>query len=115
MNAIVWSWNEEPPAIYGRFDLAYDGIHPPKLLEYNADTPTALLEASVVQWYWLQDVFPKDDQFNSIHEHLVAKWKELKDYVGRGSSMANRAAWESASPTARSPDNRSRFVPHMFR
>jgi glutathionylspermidine synthase len=80
VDAIVWSWNEEPPAIYGRFDLAYDGIQPPKLLEYNADTPTALLEAAVVQWYWLQDLHPKDDQFNSIHERLVAKWKELKDY-----------------------------------
>src|SRR5262249_5641336 len=69
-----------PPAIYGRLDLAYDGINPPKLLEYNADTPTALLESSVVQWYWLQDLHPKDDQFNSIHEKLVAKWKELVDY-----------------------------------
>jgi glutathionylspermidine synthase len=81
IDAVVWAWNEEPPAIYGRFDLAYDANHPPKLLEYNADTPTALLEASVVQWYWLQDLFPKDDQFNSIHEHLVAKWRELRDYV----------------------------------
>lgn len=78
--AIEWAWNAEPPAIYGRFDLAYDGISPPKLLEYNADTPTALLEASVVQWYWLQDLHPKDDQFNSIHEKLVAKWTELKNY-----------------------------------
>jgi len=80
VEAIEWAWNAEPPAIYGRFDLAYDGMNPPKLLEYNADTPTALLEASVVQWYWLQDLHPKDDQFNSIHEKLVAKWKELKDY-----------------------------------
>jgi glutathionylspermidine synthase len=80
VDAIVWAWNAEPPAIYGRFDLAYDGNGPPKLLEYNADTPTGLLEAAVVQWYWLQDLHPKDDQFNSIHEHLVAKWKELKDY-----------------------------------
>jgi glutathionylspermidine synthase len=80
VDAIVWAWDAEPPAIYGRFDLAYDGIQPPKLLEYNADTPTALLEASIVQWYWLQDLHPKDDQFNSIHEHLVAKWKELKQY-----------------------------------
>jgi glutathionylspermidine synthase len=75
------TWNEEPPAIYGRFDLAYDGTNPPKLLEYNADTPTTLLEASVAQWYWLQDIAPKADQFNSIHERLVAKWKELKAYL----------------------------------
>ena len=79
--AIRKAWDEEPPAIYGRFDLAYDGVHPPKLLEYNADTPTALLEAAVVQWYWLQDTAPRADQWNSIHERLVAKWKELKAYV----------------------------------
>lgn len=80
-DAIAWAWNAEPPAIYGRLDLAYDGGHQPKLLEYNADTPTALLEASVVQWYWLKDTQPGADQFNSIHERLVAKWKELKDYL----------------------------------
>ena len=46
------------PTLFGRFDLAYDGSGPPKLLEYNADTPTALLEAAVIQWYWLKDVKP---------------------------------------------------------
>jgi glutathionylspermidine synthase len=81
VDAIVWAWNEEPPAIYGRFDLVYDGRRPPALLEYNADTPTTLLEASVVQWYWLEDCQPEADQFNSIHERLVAKWRELKDYL----------------------------------
>lgn len=79
--AIVQAWEAEPPAIYGRFDFSYDGRTAPKLLEYNADTPTALLEASVIQWYWLQDVAPHEDQFNSIHERLVAKWKELLDYI----------------------------------
>lgn len=79
--AILEAWEAEPPAIYGRFDFSYDGKTPPKLLEYNADTPTALLEASVVQWYWLRDIAPHEDQFNSIHERLVAKWKELLDYV----------------------------------
>jgi glutathionylspermidine synthase len=42
-------WRRSDPTIYGRFDLAYDGKGPPKLLEYNADTPTALYEAAVVQ------------------------------------------------------------------
>jgi glutathionylspermidine synthase len=78
------SWEAEPPSLYGRFDLAYDGVHPPKLLEYNADTPTSLLEAAVAQWYWLQDVFPKRDQFNSIHERLVALWKFLTAYLPGG-------------------------------
>ena len=49
--------------------------HPPKLLEYNADTPTALLEASVVQWFWLQELHPHADQFNSIHERLIEAWR----------------------------------------
>ena len=49
-------WFRQEPTIYGRFDFAYDGNRPPKLLEYNADTPTALLEAAVVQWFWLKDV-----------------------------------------------------------
>jgi glutathionylspermidine synthase len=41
----------------------YDGKSAPKLLEYNANTPTGLLEASVIQWEWLQDVRPQADQF----------------------------------------------------
>jgi len=78
--AIRAAWNGEPPALYGRLDLAYDGTTI-KLLEYNADTPTGLVEAAVAQWYWLQDCFPGSDQWNSLHEKLVAKWKDLKDYV----------------------------------
>jgi len=74
------TWKTEPPALYGRLDLAFDG-RTIKLLEYNADTPTALVEASVAQWYWLKDVFPRADQFNSLHEKLVAKWKDLIPYL----------------------------------
>src|ERR1019366_7612073 len=35
--AIRAAWNSEPPAIYGRLDLSYDG-NTIKMLEYNADT-----------------------------------------------------------------------------
>ena len=72
------SWDNDEPSLYGRFDLAYDGHSPPRMLEYNADTPTALLEASVVQWFWLKDRFPDADQFNSIHEKLIGGWKDVK-------------------------------------
>ena len=75
------SWKARDPAVAGRFDLAYDGSHPPKLLEYNADTPTALLEASVVQWRWLQGAIRPGlahaDQFNSLHEKLIANWRAI--------------------------------------
>lgn len=71
------SWWDREPALYGRMDLVYGGSAPPRLLEYNADTPTALFEASVAQWYWLQDVAPQADQFNAIHEALVERWRVL--------------------------------------
>ena len=72
------SWQRGDPALFGRFDLSWDGEGEPKMLEYNADTPTALLEASVVQWHWLEDVRPRADQFNSLHEKLIERWRELK-------------------------------------
>ncbi|SEG24531.1 Glutathionylspermidine synthase [Bryocella elongata] len=86
---IEWAWEQEPPALYGRFDVLYNGSAPPKLLEYNADTPTSLLEAAVVQWYWLEDVrsgkapthIANADQFNSLHERLIAKWKDIEGYL----------------------------------
>lgn len=75
---IVRSWERQDPSLYGRFDLWYDGVGAPKLIEYNADTPTALLEASVAQWFWLQETRPGADQFNSLHERLIRRWRELR-------------------------------------
>lgn len=69
------SWRHQHKNLIGRFDFAYDGVSPPQLLEYNADTPTSLLEASVIQWQWLEATHPQSDQFNSIHEKLVEAWK----------------------------------------
>ena len=47
------SWDEDHPSIYGRFDFCYKNGEI-KLLEFNADTPTSLYEAGIVQWFWLQ-------------------------------------------------------------
>ena len=55
---VAQSWKQREPTLYGRFDFSWNGEGEPKLLEYNADTPTALLEASVVQWHWLEDTNP---------------------------------------------------------
>lgn len=76
-------WNEDVPAIYGRFDLCYKNGQI-KLLEFNADTPTSLYEAGIVQWFWLQDFDKNKDQFNSIHEKLIAYWKYLIPYLHPG-------------------------------
>ena len=71
------SWDRDDFSLYGRFDLAMKPGGIPKLLEYNADTPTALVEASVAQWYWKEEVKTGRDQFNSIHERLIDAWKRF--------------------------------------
>lgn len=73
------SWDAREPSLYGRMDFAWDGQHEPILLEYNADTPTALYEAAVVQWRWLEDRDPKADQYNTIQERLIAEWPIVAD------------------------------------
>jgi glutathionylspermidine synthase len=75
------SWERETPSVYGRFDLAYNGKSEPKLLEYNAQTPTSLLEAAAIQWLWKEDVRSRNDQFNSIEPKLQAQWKECRPYI----------------------------------
>jgi glutathionylspermidine synthase len=71
------SWRAGDRHLYGRFDLAYDGAGPAKLLEYNADTPTSIFEAAFFQHNWLIDqldagVLPDGtDQFNLLQESLV--------------------------------------------
>ncbi len=77
---VIESWNGDDPTLFGRFDFRYDGMNAPKLLEYNADTPTSLIEAAVAQWNWQQQVKPRHDQFNSLHERLIERWKEIRDF-----------------------------------
>ncbi|MPY58159.1 glutathionylspermidine synthase family protein [Streptomyces spongiae] len=74
--AEAWHRRAELPSVYGRFDLRYDGTGPAKMLEYNADTPTSLVEAASPQWFWMEERFPGADQWNSLHERLVDAWKK---------------------------------------
>jgi glutathionylspermidine synthase len=82
---IARTWEEEPPSVYARFDLRYAGnslpalgdpsLGVPKLLEFNADTPTSLLESAVIQWRWFEATRQGTDQWNSVHERLVDAWR----------------------------------------
>ncbi len=80
IDLIKQSWAEKFPSVYGRFDFCWNGnlSEPPKMLEFNADTPTSLFEASIVQWQWQKALHPDADQFNSIHEKLIEQWKRTK-------------------------------------
>lgn len=82
------AWQSQVPALdYGRFDFAWDGSGAPKLLEFNCDTPTAMLETSIVQWYWKEEAFPAADQLNSLHEQLIARWQDI------ASALPGRRVW----------------------
>jgi glutathionylspermidine synthase len=84
LGQIIQSWEREPAwgSVYGRFDVCFGGIdHPdprlrtPKFYEFNADTPTSLVEAATIQWLWLEQTGHGNDQFNSITEKLIEAWR----------------------------------------
>ncbi|MFI9390999.1 glutathionylspermidine synthase family protein [Streptomyces bauhiniae] len=87
--AVTESWHRraELPSVYGRFDLHYDGTGPAKMLEYNADTPTSLVEAASAQWFWMEDRFPGADQWNSLHERLVDTWRKQAKLLPPGAPL----------------------------
>ena len=80
VDVIKESWeNDVHWHLYGRFDLAggIDG-KPIKLLEFNADTPTALFETAIVQWAILkQNNMEESSQFNATYEALIDNFKRL--------------------------------------
>lgn len=50
------SWKEHKVDMLGRMDLSWDGTGPPKLLEYNGDTPSVLVESAAPQLNWMKDM-----------------------------------------------------------
>ncbi|GLR71924.1 glutathionylspermidine synthase family protein [Agaribacter marinus] len=77
------SWQNGDPSLYSRLDFAYDGKGVAKLYENNADTPTSIYETGFWQWVWLENKVDSKalnrtaDQFNSVQEKLVNRFKEL--------------------------------------
>ena len=81
-NLAVESWNRRDPDFYGRFDFIYSGVpgEPLKLLEYNADTPTGIVEAAVCQKTWAKD--QRLDMQGYVHsgeigEAFVDRWRQI--------------------------------------
>ena len=80
-SAVKRSWAARESDMLGRFDFSWDGRGEPKLLEYNADTPTILVETAVGQQMWLdmkngeggEELF----QFNCIHSNIVSAWQKI--------------------------------------
>ncbi len=80
VESIKKSWeNDVHWHIYGRFDFAggVDG-HPIKLIEFNADTPTALFESALLQWALLKhNDMDEAKQFNTIYESISQNFRRL--------------------------------------
>ncbi len=80
IDAIKKSWeNDVHWHIYGRFDLA-GGVDAQeiKLIEFNADTPTALFETALLQWALLkQNNMDEEQQFNTVYETIGDNFKRL--------------------------------------
>ena len=80
IDAVKMSWeNDVHWHLYGRFDLAggLDG-KPIKLIEFNADTPTALFETSILQWAVLKlNNMEESHQFNNLYEAIRDNFKRL--------------------------------------
>lgn len=76
------SWKyERQNHLYGRFDLSggIDGL-PIKLIEFNADTPTLLVESTLVQLMLLEDnLLTHNTQFNNIYEYVSRKFKKMAE------------------------------------
>ncbi len=87
---IIRTWNlegaHEPPSVYGRFDWRFGGdceqaekdpsLRIPKLLEFNADTPTSIFESGVTQWNWFEQAdHVGKDQWNNLWEAMVEAWR----------------------------------------
>jgi len=80
IESIKKSWeNDVHWHIYGRFDLAggIDGKEI-KLIEFNADTPTALFETALLQWAVLKhNNLDEQKQFNNVYEAISENFKRL--------------------------------------
>ncbi len=71
------SWDRQARNLIGRFDLAWQPGLPPKLIEYNAETPVGLVEAARFQAEWCAAAAPGALQFNEIEGRLVEAWRNF--------------------------------------
>ena len=66
--AIKYSWKQKQIDMQGRFDLVYDGVNAPKMLEYNADTPSLIIESGDLQLDWFKDMVG-ENEINSFDHY----------------------------------------------
>ena len=83
VSAIEQSWRARETAFVGRMDFTLDGNGVPRLLDYEADGPVCMPEASYLQWEWFESWKAAhgaggEDQENLIYEKLLDMWRKLR-------------------------------------
>lgn len=81
ISLIKSSWENQEPNLMLRFDLAINENGELKLIESNADCPSLLLEASILQADWQERHEPGYLQFNDIHLNLSKMLSEQCKYT----------------------------------
>lgn len=80
IEAMEKSWKREDMHLYGRFDFAYDGNNEPKMLEYNADTPTSIVETAVGQSVWQkmqkEELGKNYEMLNNLEKAFKQRFKQ---------------------------------------
>ncbi|OAA40577.1 glutathionylspermidine synthase [Metarhizium rileyi] len=94
-----WKRGHDWGSIYGRFDFSFGGLdHPdprlrtPKFYEFNADTPTSLVEGACIQELWLRQTGHGQSQFNTLTEDLIEAWKRQMPLIDKKLNMKDRKA-----------------------
>lgn len=80
--AVETSWRAQDAPLLGRMDFSFAADGSPRLMDYEADGPLCLPEASYLQWEWFEawkaeHGQPGDSQENLLYENLVEAWKAL--------------------------------------
>lgn len=83
---VVDSWHRGDPYVYGRLDLGFNPMtNEVKLIEYNGDTPTLLVEAGRHQQGWLGQKSAADkrpyQQFNTVEHQLLHAWLNVAQKI----------------------------------
>ena len=79
--AITQSWRAKDAPLHGRMDFTFAGDGTPMLLDYEADSPFGLSEASWVQWEWFESWQSGSGRQSDSQENLI--YEKLSEHVPR--------------------------------
>ncbi len=112
--------NPKLHTLYSRFDFSFPNFDNPncfpKMLEINADTPTILLECSLVQRQWMEQVFFENfqqkqirssfshlydsiSQYNTIEDGLKSHWEYILENLSEKEQQPDTFHFCSIAPS----------------